>query len=247
MNLHIRTPLLARSFSGHDFPPQGIGRGRCCCLGGVRGLQPLSGMGFGQLGSGAPSGHPSCRDNALFLFHWCNITSVFISSVFLLVSPFASQHDLFFVSGPGRAAARLGPFLLVSRAFVPKTGVRMIGVSRGPSCGASRGVSLAHPSSPNPGSEGSPRVGLARGVIGRSGVALCGTGSWGQGGWATGTRGAAAGCRGRLILQCGVSRHLGVTVSQNLVRFCASSGWWRLTRPRTRRFRPAAFGDPAPV
>ena len=39
----------------------------------------------------------------------------------------------------------------------------MIGVSRGPSCGASRGVSLAHSSSPIPGSEGSPRVGLARG------------------------------------------------------------------------------------
>ena len=39
----------------------------------------------------------------------------------------------------------------------------MIGVSRGPSCGASRDVSLAHPSSPIPGSEGSPRVGLARG------------------------------------------------------------------------------------
>ena len=36
----------------------------------------------------------------------------------------------FFVSGPGRAAARLGPVLPVSRAFVPKTGVRMIGVSR---------------------------------------------------------------------------------------------------------------------
>ena len=34
--------------------------------------------------------------------------------------------------------------------------------------------------------EGSPRVSLARGVIGRSGVSLCGTGSWGQGGWARG-------------------------------------------------------------
>ena len=177
MNLHNCTPLLGRSFSGHDFSPQGTSRGRCCCLGGVRGLQPGSGVGFGQLGSGAPSGHPSCRGIAPFLFFTGAIPRrVSVCSAILLILPFAFQHDIFFVFGPGRAAARLGPVLPVSRAFVPKTGDRMIGVSRGPPCGASRGVSLAHSSSPIPGSEGSPRVGLARWVIGRSGVALCGTG-----------------------------------------------------------------------
>ena len=120
MNLHNCTPLLGRSFSGHHFSPQGTGRGRCCCLGGVRGLQLGSGVGFGQLGSGAPSGHPSCRGVAPLFYS--SLVQYHVGFLFLpLFCSFChSRSNMIYSSSPGLAALLRG-WVLFYRLAVPSS------------------------------------------------------------------------------------------------------------------------------
>ena len=124
MNVHNCTPLLGRSFSGHDFSPQGTGRGRCCCLGGVCGLQPGSGVGFGQLGSGAPSGHPSCRGIAPFFYSSLVQYHVGFLFVPLFCSFCYSRSNMIYSSSSGLAravAALLRGWVLFYRSAVPSS------------------------------------------------------------------------------------------------------------------------------
>ena len=57
--------------NGHERQiPQGIDRSQHCCLAGALGLQPRSGVGFGQLGeTSAPSGTPATWSLSYVCFH----------------------------------------------------------------------------------------------------------------------------------------------------------------------------------